>query len=102
VAACSTGWGVRRVQPVFPPGRWTGHQQTEADLAGLPSSVQRYLRFIGVTGRPRDWSFRARFAGRFRIRPGMGCLPAEAWQYNSAVTVSRVFMMRVCIARVFL
>ncbi len=59
------------------------------------------MRFIGVKGRPRDRSFQARFAGRFRMRPGMGCLPVEAWQYNSAVTVSRVFVMRVCIARVF-
>ena len=32
----------------------------------------------------------------------MGWLPAEAWQYNSAVTVSRVFVMRGrSIARVF-
>lgn len=68
---------------------------SEADIAGLPSSVQRYLRFMGVVGRPRDWSFRVRFVGRFRMRPGMGWLPAEAWQYNSAITVSRVFVMRV-------
>ena len=73
---------------------------TEADLAGLPSPARRYLRFMGVVGRPRDWSFRTRFTGRFRMRPGMGWLPAEAWQYNSAIAVSRVFVMRVRLARV--
>jgi len=73
---------------------------TETDLAGLPSPVRRYLRFMGVVGRPRDWSLRTRFTGRFRMRPGMGWLPAEAWQYNSAITVSRVFVMRVRLARV--
>jgi hypothetical protein len=43
---------------------------TDADLAGLPDAVQPYLRFMGVVGRPRDRSFRARFVGRFRLRPG--------------------------------
>jgi hypothetical protein len=37
---------------------------TDDDLARLPGVVQRYLRFMGVVDRPRDWSFRARFAGR--------------------------------------
>jgi hypothetical protein len=35
------------------------------------------------------------------MRPGMGWLPAEAWQYNSAITISRLFVMRVRLARVF-
>jgi hypothetical protein len=68
---------------------------TEAELVGLPAPVQRYLRFMGVVGRPRDWSFQARFVGRFRMRPGMGWMPADAWQYNSAITVARVFVLRV-------
>jgi hypothetical protein len=68
---------------------------TEADLAGLPDSVRRYLGFMGVVGRPRDWSFRARFVGRFRLRPKLGWMPAEAWQYNSAIDLARIFVMRV-------
>jgi Family of unknown function (DUF6544) len=84
----------------LPAGPGDAALVTEADLAGLPSSVQRYLRFMGVAGRPRDWSFRVRFAGRFRMRPGMGWLPAEAWQYNSAITVSRLFVLRVRFAGV--
>jgi hypothetical protein len=34
-----------------------------AAVHGLPAAVQRYLRFIGVVGRPREGSFRTRFAG---------------------------------------
>ena len=73
---------------------------TDADVVGLPAVVQRYLRFMGVVDQPRDWSFRARFVGRFRMRPGMGWMPAEAWQYNSAITVARLFVMRVRFAGV--
>lgn len=68
---------------------------TDADLAGLPNVVQRYLRFMGVVGRPRDWSFRARFVGRFRRRPDAGWAAAEAWQYNSAVEIARIFCLRI-------
>jgi hypothetical protein len=70
----------------------------DSDLAGLPDAVQRYLRFMGVVGRPRDWSFRARFVGRFRLRHRLGWMPAEAWQYNSGVDVARVFVMRLRLA----
>jgi hypothetical protein len=40
----------------------------DADLAPLPEPAQRYLRFMNVAGRPRDWSFRLTFAGCFRTR----------------------------------
>ena len=74
---------------------------TEADLDGLPDVVQQYLRFMGVVGRPRDWSFRARFVGRFRLRPRLGWMPAQAWQYNSVVlSPARVFVMRLRFAGV--
>lgn len=71
---------------------------TDADLAGLPDAVQRYMRFMGVVGRPRDWSFLARFVGRFRMRPDADWATAEAWQYNSAVEIARVFVLRIRLA----
>ena len=73
-----------------------GDQSTvaEAELAQLPEVVQRYLRFMGVVGRPRIWSLRARFVGRFRLRPRLGWMPAEAWQYNSSLGIARIFVMR--------
>jgi hypothetical protein len=73
---------------------------TDADVARLPTVVQRYLRFMGVVDRPRDWSFRARLVGRFRLRPRLGWMPAEAWQYNSSRDVARIFVMRLRFAGV--
>jgi Family of unknown function (DUF6544) len=52
------------------PSGQQGEPVTEAEVEDLPAAPQRYLRFMGVIGRPRDWSFRARFIGRFRRRPG--------------------------------
>jgi hypothetical protein len=72
---------------------------TESDLAGLPEPAQRYLRYMGVVGRPRDWSFLVRFTGRFK-RPGQPWMPCEAWQYNANQPICRVFHMRIDFARV--
>ncbi|MBB3083622.1 DUF6544 family protein [Geodermatophilus sabuli] len=68
---------------------------TDDDLAGLPAPAQRWLRWSGVVGRPRDWSFRMRTTGRFRLRPGQAWMPFEAWQYDSGPAVARVYTMRV-------
>ena len=67
---------------------------TEADLAGLPDPAQRYLRFMGVVGRPRDTSFRAHLRGRFRPKLDSRWLDAEIWQYTSQPDVARIFHMR--------
>ncbi|WP_367320038.1 DUF6544 family protein [Streptomyces sp. HUAS ZL42] len=79
----------------LPSGHPPAAVLTDADLAGLPDAVQRYLRFMDIVGRPRIWSFRARFVGRFRLRPGARWAAAEAWQYNSAVEIARLFAMRI-------
>jgi hypothetical protein len=55
---------------------------------------------MGVVGRPRDWSFRARFVGEFRQRPGQKFLPCEAWQYNTALVPARIYYMRITFAGV--
>jgi hypothetical protein len=68
---------------------------TDADLAGLPDTAQRYLRFMGVVGRPRDWSFRVSFVGRFLTKldgPWMAC---RTWQYNTRLDLARIFHIRV-------
>lgn len=67
---------------------------TEADIAKYPSSAQRYLRFMGVVGRPRDWSFRWEWSGRFRMDPKQAWVPCEAWQYNTRLKVARIFNMQ--------
>ena len=55
---------------------------------------------MGVVGRPRDWSFRARFVGEFRQRPGQKFMPCEAWQYNTSLVPARVYYMRIDFAGV--
>lgn len=70
---------------------------TADEVAGLPDPVQRYLTYLRVVGSPRVWSFAARFRGRFNLQ-GRGWLPAEAWQYNCAHPVARVFHMRLDVA----
>jgi hypothetical protein len=67
---------------------------TEADLEQLPRPVQRYLRFMGVLGRPRDWSLRAHLTGRFRLTADRSWTPCEAWQYSSGGEPARLFRMR--------
>lgn len=71
----------------------------DADLAVLPAPAQRYLRFMGVVGRPRDRSFLVRFRGRFQ-RPGQPWMPCEAWQYNASHPICRAFHMRIDFAHV--
>jgi hypothetical protein len=66
---------------------------TEADLAALPEVVQRYLRFMRVLDRPRDWSFRGQWSGRFRMSPTEVWLPCEALSYVSRLAVARIFHM---------
>jgi hypothetical protein len=68
---------------------------TDSDLAGLPEAAQRYLRFMAVVDRPRDWSVRAHLMGRFRRRADRPWMPCEAWQYTSAVPPARMFRMRI-------
>ncbi|HEY9764778.1 MAG TPA: DUF6544 family protein [Chroococcales cyanobacterium] len=78
----------------LPQGPSVGAPITEADLAPLPKPVQRYLRFMGVLGKPRDWSFRGAFTGRFRTGLNSGWMDIEAWQYNTRLDLARVFHMR--------
>jgi hypothetical protein len=73
---------------------------TDADLAALPGPAQRYLRFTGAVGRPRDRSLRARWTGSFRLRPGAGWAPFVAQQYNTAPVPGRVYAMRLTLAGV--
>jgi hypothetical protein len=66
---------------------------TEADLAGLPAPVQRYLRVSGVVGHPRVESFRVRMHGRIRSGPGAGWMPLVAEQVNTISPPARLFYL---------
>jgi uncharacterized protein DUF6544 len=67
----------------------------ETDIISLPAPVQRYMRFMGVVGRARDWSFRAHMSGTFRTSPEQKWAPMEAWQYDSRTELARLFYLKV-------
>ena len=71
-----------------------GPPVTETDLAGLPEPARRYLRFMGVLGRPRDRSFRLAWRGQFRPRLDGPWVACEAWQHNTSPEIARRFRMR--------
>ena len=71
---------------------------TDADVADLPANVQRYLRFMGVLGRPATTSFRAHLRCQFRMRPGQPFTPAEIWQHDTVDPIARLFWMRIDMA----
>ncbi|MFN7142915.1 MAG: DUF6544 family protein [Myxococcota bacterium] len=75
-----------------------GEPVTEADIPSLPEPARRYLRFMGVVGRPLDRAFSVGFSGRFRLRPDGPWMACEAWQYSLARPISRVFHIRIRMA----
>ena len=92
-------WGrrIRRemigdMRPAQPPA--SAPAIDESDLAALPEGARRYLRFMGVVGRPRNQSFRLESTGRFRMRPGAHWMECEAWQYATRHEVARVMRMK--------
>jgi hypothetical protein len=70
---------------------------TEADLAGLPDPVQRYLRVTRSVGQPRVQSYQLRFKGRIRKAPDARWMPFEAEQQSFADQPTRLFLMRASI-----
>ena len=56
---------------------------TEADLAGLPEPLRRYLAQTGVIGRPRISTIRLKQEGFFRTRPDQNWMPMRAVEYYS-------------------
>ncbi len=84
----------------LPTGPLTADAVTDGDLAGLPSAAVRYLRAMGVVGRPRTRSLRAHWAGRFRLGAGRPWMPCDAWQVNTGGEVARLYRMRLLLAGV--
>lgn len=66
-----------------------------SQITPLPEPAQRYLQFMGVVGRPQDWSFRLGYSGRFRTKPRQPWMKCEAWQYNSRLALARIFHIRI-------
>ncbi len=66
---------------------------TDADLAPLPPLLQRYLRRVGVVGRPRVRTMEARFRVGIRSAPDAPWMEGTATQINTYPTLSRRFFM---------
>ncbi len=67
---------------------------SEADLAHLPDSVRRYLRYVGVVGNPRVRNFRAAFRGDFRNGLEGRWMSFRSEQVNVVEPPSRLFLMK--------
>jgi hypothetical protein len=80
----------------LPAGPGSPIPVTEADIASLPEPARRYLHFMAVVGRARDWSFRMHSAARFKPALDAEWKPAESWQYNSALDIARISHMKLC------
>ena len=65
----------------------------DADLAGLPAPVRRYLRRAGVIGQPRVRSFHVRMHGRIRSGPDAPWMPIVAEQVNFVDVPARLFYL---------
>ncbi|HEY9842166.1 MAG TPA: DUF6544 family protein [Candidatus Obscuribacterales bacterium] len=55
---------------------------SEADLAALPAPVQKYLRYVGVVGKPRVHNFRVLSHGEIRQAADQAWMPVQARQYG--------------------
>ncbi len=67
---------------------------TDADLAPLPALVQRYLRYVGVVGRPAPRAFRVRFNGRIRSDASAPWMPFSGEQLSVVRPATRLFFMQ--------
>lgn len=65
----------------------------EADLVGMPALVQRYLRAVGVVGRPPVRHFRVTFRGGLRSEPDSAWMPSVALQHTLFNPSKRVFIV---------
>lgn len=70
---------------------------TEADIAGLPMLLQRYIRYSGAINRPRLHNMKIAFEGQMREK-GKGWFSFTTEQYNFFERPVRLFFMK---ARMF-
>jgi hypothetical protein len=66
---------------------------TEADMAGLPAPVKRYLRYVGAPGKPKVKNMRVRFDVQMRAR-GKEFSTYTSEQYNFYAEPARLFFMK--------
>ncbi len=65
---------------------------TENDISHLPLSVQKYLRYVGVIGKPKTKNFYAVFEGQMRDKQKEFSFTSE--QYNFFKEPTRLFFIK--------
>jgi hypothetical protein len=66
---------------------------TEADIQSLPPLIQKYIRYVGVLGKPKVKNFRLVFDGQMRDK-GKDWFPFRSEQYNFFDDPTRLFFMK--------
>lgn len=79
-------------------GEWQTGLMTEADLAGLPEPVQRWLRYSRVIGKPRPSTVRLWQEGEFRMAADAKWMPFEAEEYYTIDPPGFIWIVRVQMA----
>jgi hypothetical protein len=69
------------------------HILTEADIAGLPAPVQRYVRLTGSIGRPVTTAISMRFEAEMFDAPGAAGMTGPVVQYERFDMPRRLFLM---------
>jgi hypothetical protein len=82
----------------LPPICLLGELVGSDEMALFTGPLARYFQFMKVVGRPRVSSFRCYWTGRFRLAPETGFKRCEAWQYNAADPIARLFRLRIRMA----
>ena len=85
---------MRRVPAGAERGRGGDAVVIESDLVSLPAAAQRYLRVMGVVGRPPVQALWMHSTGWFRRSPTAPSAQCETWQYNQASPITRLFRIR--------
>jgi uncharacterized protein DUF6544 len=84
------------------PGPATLDRASEAELAALPPAARACMRFFEVVpSKPKRWSFRLGWRGRFRMGPSSPWMRVEAVQYDSRFPVARIFHMKARMKGIF-
>lgn len=66
---------------------------TETDLGTLPTCVQKYLKYVGVVGKPKVYNMKIVFEGQMRER-GKDWFHFSSVQYNFFGSPTRLFFMK--------
>ncbi len=66
---------------------------TETDIAYLPESVQKYIRYTKCMDKPKVNNFKIHFSGKIRSREKAVWMPLTTEQYNFIKTPTRLFYL---------